>query len=119
MFEKMCLKMKNHSFEFVFVLLMIGMVFFIRCSEKDWKSILKEENAYIHDSFVETCNGRGFASLDEWQSVCREKFDLDYIAWCPAADFIVLDTSVQKGPLYYGKWHGKNGYGEVYATMLQ
>ncbi|MCR4954306.1 MAG: hypothetical protein K6A43_09550 [Treponema sp.] len=130
MFEKVFLRLKKYSCEAVFVLLMIGAVFFIRCSEKDWKSVLKEENTYIHDMFVQTCNGNGFNSLDEWKNVCCEKFKLDYITWSKAPEYVLnaeneyADTEEsenysQNGVLYFGRWHGKNGYGEVYARMLE
>ncbi len=130
MFEKVFLSLKKYSCEAVFVLLMIGAVFFIRCSEKDWKSVLKEENTYIHDMFVQTCNGNGFNSLDEWKNVCCEKFKLDYITWSKAPEYVLnaeneyADTEEpekypQNGVLYFGRWHGKNGYGEVYARMLE
>lgn len=106
---------KNHSYEAALLLIMSGTFLFLKCAEKDWKTLLKEENAFISDSFVETCNGNGFSSFEEWQKVCREKYHLDYIAWCPAADFIVDESGGESGTLYFGRWHGKNGYGEVYA----
>lgn len=127
MIGKIYSNLKRYSCEAVFVMLMIGAVFFIRCSEKDWKSVLKEENAFIQEMFVETCNGNGFNSLDEWKSVCSEKFKLDYITWSRASEFIVENDEANKESevgessvdnqsfLYYGRWHGKNGYGEVYA----
>ena len=118
MFAKIISKLRKRGYEVAMIFIILGTFCFLRCTEKDWKSLVKEENAFIHDTFVETCKGNGFSSLDEWQSVCREKFHLDYIGWCAAADFIVIEPD-EEGVLYYGKWHGKNGYGEVYARMAK
>ena len=93
----------------------LGSAFFIKCSKVPQKeSSYQEEEGFISETFISTCMGNGFSSLNEWQVVCREKYKLDYIAWSAASDFMLVKES-DKGILYYGKWIGKNGSGEVYA----
>ncbi len=60
---------------------------------------------FIAESFRNTCNGKGFKNLEEWQLCCRALFKLEYIGWCEAQDFMI-DESPQLGELMYGKWIG-------------
>lgn len=73
---------------------------------------------FIAESFRNTCGGRGFDSLEEWQLTCRQLFNLEYIAWCPADEFMIDEES---SVLMYGKWIGKDNdkkiSGEVYCRM--
>ena len=73
---------------------------------------------FIAESFRNTCKGKGFENLEEWQLTCRAIFKLDYIGWCRAQEFMIDDNEAQ-GLLMYGKWLGKDGLeqssGEVYC----
>lgn len=70
---------------------------------------------FISNSFVNTCSGKGFADLNEWQQKCRAMYNLDYIAWCNAEDF--MDVSYENKPtqLYYGTWNSNDIKGEIYC----
>ena len=63
--------------------------------------------SFIAESFKKTCEGKGFDSLEEWQLCCRAMFGLEYIAWCPAENFMI-DRGAERGAgrLMYGKWTG-------------
>lgn len=106
----------------VFIFLMIFSVFVLfsnsslRCVEMLEKSLMEnrirsESTEFIYESFRNTCMGKGFNSLNEWQKNCRAMWSLDYIAWADASDFM----DVEKEILYYGTWSGKYGKGEVYC----
>lgn len=73
---------------------------------------------FIVQSFKNTCDGKGFESLEEWQLTCRTMFDLEYIAWCPAEEFMVIENEEDKGNLMYAVWTGNKALkacsGEVY-----
>ena len=60
---------------------------------------------FIAESFKNTCEGKGFESLEQWQLCCRAMFKLEYIAWCPAENFM-HDEAAERGcpRLMYGKW---------------
>lgn len=71
----------------------------------------------IYRTFVQTCNGEGFSSLNEWQVSCRKLFNLSYIGWSKAEDFMIDNANNAEGELYYGMWidsQGENS-GEIYA----
>jgi hypothetical protein len=76
-------------------------------------------NEFIYKSFINTCKGemcgskKGFSSLNEWQVSCRAMFDLDYISWGNADEFMVVNSEKEK--LLYGKWFGKSINGEIYC----
>mgnify|MGYP003309324946 CR=1 FL=1 len=76
--------------------------------------LLYESTEFISKSFINTCNGSGFENLNEWQKNCREMFQLEYIAWTRADNFMI-DSSEDNGELLYGKWIGKSGGGEVFC----
>ena len=63
--------------------------------------------SFIAQSFKNTCEGKGFESLEQWQLCCRAMFGLEYIAWCPAENFMI-DKAAENGKpcLMYGKWEG-------------
>lgn len=69
---------------------------------------------FISESFKNTCNGFGFESLSEWQSECKNLWQLDYIAWTEADDFMIVKES-EKGKLMFGTWVGPFGIGEIYC----
>ena len=77
---------------------------------------------FIAESFRNTCNGKGFKDLEEWQLSCRALFKLEYIGWCQAQDFMI-DEIPGKGELMYGKWIGsenlKECSDEVYCRKKQ
>jgi len=74
----------------------------------------KKNAAYfISESFRRTCDGKGFSSLTEWQTACKELWNLQYIGWSSADSFMEVEQE-NKGLLYYGTWTGSCGTGEVY-----
>ena len=91
---------------------------------KDFKSnvaILKNEKKneldrkFIEESFKNTCCGKGFSDLNEWQKTCRSLFSLDYIAWSDATEFMDVNDENSEGKLFYGKWTSSSFEGEVYC----
>lgn len=61
--------------------------------------------SFIAESFKNTCEGKGFESLEQWQLCCRAMFKLEYIAWCPAENFMIDEAAERGAPkLMYGKW---------------
>lgn len=77
--------------------------------------IIDETSAcyFISESFKETCDGRGFKSLCQWQKSCKDMWNLKYIAWCNAKDFLPVPPEYGK-KILYGKWIGEKWEGEVY-----
>lgn len=70
---------------------------------------------FIEQSFKNTCYGNGFSDLNEWQKTCRALFNLDYIAWSDASEFMAVVDEDSEGKLLYGKWIGASFDGEVYC----
>ena len=81
------------------------------------------EKRFIAESFKNTCAGKGFYSLNEWQICCRQMFALDYIAWCEAEDFMIDNSDKKNTVLLYGKWIASEKYpqatGEVYCRVTE
>lgn len=73
---------------------------------------------YITDSFEKACSENHQQNLYKWQQSCREKWNLDYIAWSYADDFMV-DMNKDEGRLCYGVWQGKLANGEVYIRIKE
>ena len=73
---------------------------------------------FITQSFKDSCDGKGFASQEEWQVTCRSMFDLEYIAWCPAEEFMIVQNDEYRNRLMYATWKGNKDLeacsGEVY-----
>ncbi|MCR4580376.1 MAG: hypothetical protein K5681_08520 [Treponema sp.] len=74
-------------------------------------SYQKDSISFISQSFINTCDGMGFPSLNEWQKSCKAMWTLDYIAWADAASFL----PVKSGVLLYGSWKNNDLSGEVYC----
>ena len=62
---------------------------------------------FVSRSFCNSCKGKGFASLEEWQKVCAAMWKLENINW-----------DVQKDNLLHGCWSGPYGSGEVYCHKM-
>ena len=79
--------------------------------EKDKRAVRhrKETDSlnFISKSFCNSCQGKGFSSLDEWMKVCDSMWQLDSIEWSRTVE--------GNQDLFYGKWSGPYGSGEVYA----
>ncbi len=75
-----------------------------------------DSERFISESFRNACEGRGFASFVEWQKVCKDMWELDYIAWTEADTFMEIEKP-EKGKLMYGRWTGPYGAGEVYCRV--
>lgn len=73
----------------------------------------KSANKFIFESFKNTCDGKGFDSLIQWQKSCKAMWNLNYIGWSDVRDFSILPNSVTKNILY-GNWVGDDFSGEVY-----
>lgn len=62
---------------------------------------------FISESFFNSCKGKGFSSLDEWEKACAALWKLESIEW---------KALEEKGEIIYmGKWNGPYGSGEVYG----
>lgn len=73
----------------------------------------KTEYEFISTSFRNSCQGKGFKSLYQWQKVCKDLFNLEYIGWSNADEFMILSDEI-KNPVLYGNWRSKEHEGEVY-----
>ncbi|MCR4742530.1 MAG: hypothetical protein K5866_06650 [Treponema sp.] len=82
------------------------------CEEIKKKTLTQK---FIVESFKNTCQKKGFESLNEWQVTCREMFNLDYIAWTEAEDFMKVSYEKSTGKLMYGRWISSLCQGEVYC----
>lgn len=71
---------------------------------------------FISQSFRNCCDGYGFGNLDEWQKTCRAMFDLEYIGWCKAENFMDLKMNVGE-VLLCGTWKGLDSSGEVFCKV--
>ena len=78
------------------------------------KKIEAEITKVIWNSFIETCNGNGYADLNEWQKINRKLWNLDYIAWSAAEDFMVVSEESDSA-LYYGVWESEYSSGDVFC----
>lgn len=76
------------------------------------KSIQTE--VFLRESFKNSLDGYGFSDLNCWQKSCRAMFNLDYIAWCNAEDFMTVNYEKSAEELFYGKWSKSNFDGEIY-----
>lgn len=86
-------------------------------SEELYELRNKEEMLeFISKSFRNTCEGHGFSSLNQWQKSCRALWNLTYIAWADAEEFMIVRNS-DEHKLYYGKWERDGEGGEVFCRM--
>lgn len=65
MFSKLQLFLKKYSCEAVFVMLLIGTAFFIKWSEKDWKSIVKYNSGELYAQMYEEKYAQMYAQMAE------------------------------------------------------
>ena len=67
---------------------------------------------FVSQSFKNTCEGKGFNSLEQWKSVCQILFKLESIYY---------EESCVGENLLYAKWTGNKDYqkcnGEVYFKI--
>lgn len=70
---------------------------------------------FIFESFKATCEGKCFSSLNEWQQKCKSLWNLEYIAWSNAEDFLDVSYENCDDSLFYGVWISKYGKYEVYC----
>jgi len=70
---------------------------------------------FVSESFRNTCKGKGFKNLNEWQIICRALWKLDYIGWAKAEEFMIDEAGKTENELFYGKWNGFCGQGEVFC----
>lgn len=85
------------------------------CKEERSVRMEYQSAKFISESFRNTCNGYGFKDLNEWQVSCRQLWGLSYIGWCDSEDFMIDEFKEEGTDLFYGKWIGKFGSGEVYC----
>ena len=50
-------------------------------NECEAKKMEYSSTKFISESFKNTCAGKGFKNLEEWQKTCRALWKLDYIGW--------------------------------------
>lgn len=70
-------------------------------------------NIFISESFKNTCQGKGFSSLYQWQKCCKAMCNLKYIGWSDTNDIMIRGDKF-KGLALYGTWKGQDYKGEVY-----
>ena len=78
--------------------------------DKELENVQKKTEAliFISESFRASCQGNGFSSFEEWKQVCGSMWQLENIEW--------KSESLQGNKIYYGKWKGPYGAGEVYVN---
>lgn len=85
-------------------------------NECEAKKMEYSSTKFISESFKNTCVGKGFKNLEEWQKTCRALWKLDYIGWASANEF--MDESFENcDELFYGKWIGGCSEGEVFCRL--
>lgn len=109
--------------DILYIMLILGMLSaslirfgnqFIQLDEKEENIDIKKESlCFISGSFINTCKGNGFDSLETWQKTCKAMWALDYIAWSDADSF----CPVEKGLCYYGSWSGSQISGDVFCFI--
>ncbi len=78
-----------------------------------------ECNYYVSESFRNACEKKDFSSLIEWQKLCKKNWQLEYIGWGEAIDFLNNENLFsEKTKLMYGKWIGTLCEGEVYCRKV-
>lgn len=84
---------------------------------KENEEIKKQTNStkFIFESFKATCEGNCFSSLNEWQQKCKSLWNLEYIAWSNAEDFMDVSYENCDDALFYGVWISEYGKYEVYC----
>lgn len=82
-------------------------------TENKYYMELKESNYFIFESFKNTCEGRGFESLYQWQKACKAMWNLRYIGWSNGREVLLVNETV-KGDIFYGAWKGINYINDVY-----
>lgn len=65
---------------------------------------------FISESFCNTCQGKGFSSFDKWKTGCGSLWQLEKIEW---------ECLDEGDALFYGRWSGPYGDGEVYARKTE
>lgn len=77
------------------------------------KEINKKTNAcrFISESFKNTCEKKGFKDLYQWQKVCKEMWNLEYIGWSNSDK---ENSFISNKKIMYGNWVGNDFTGEVY-----
>ena len=75
---------------------------------------LRSENdslKFISETFCMTCEGRGFASFEDWKAACGALWNLETIEW----KLVQTNSHDEKnGKLMCGLWSGPCGEGQVY-----
>lgn len=113
----------------LFQTIILFLFFYVFCFssvslEKDFKYLCKKNREirsqtmstkFIFESFKATCEGKCFSSLNEWQQKCKSLWDLEYIAWSNAEDFMDVSYENCDDALFYGVWISKYGKYEVYC----
>ena len=64
---------------------------------------------FISESFSRVCEDEisGAQAFDKWKHMCKELWNLEEIEW------EIFEAS--ENPIYYGRWTGTYGNGEVYG----
>lgn len=91
---------------------------FCSIQEKENLELRKQVDCFkfVSKSFVNTCQGKGFKDLNQWQKTCRALWDIQYIGWSSADDFLEVPEN-KKNNLFYGTWKSDISNGEVYSLL--
>ena len=95
-------------------------IYFNKCLQTECDNIRKkiECDWFISESFRYACESENSYSLIEWQKMCSNIWQLDYIGWGNASDFLNNDNLIYTNTkLLYGKWISSFGEGEVYCRI--
>ena len=79
------------------------------------KAYNNEKLKFISESFENACQGKGFDSLIQWQKTCRAMWNLNYIGWSKASDFMIVNDK-NDSVLMYGTWKSESYNGEIYSA---
>lgn len=97
------------------ICLLSGVKSYCQLNEKQNESRNRVDSAkFISESFRNCCRGEGFCDLIQWQKTCKAMWNLDYIGWTEAENFMEVSEE-DSGTLLYGTWRGSVGEGEVYC----
>lgn len=112
--------------KYIDLLLIVFLLCIFSCGFSEWIKIyqrinreivhyqdLKNGNYFIYHSFKNTCEGKGFDSLYQWQKVCKSMWDLTYIGWSNGRDVLLVKDNC-KGDIFYGAWKGDDYINDVY-----
>ncbi|MCQ2591572.1 MAG: hypothetical protein MJ188_02210 [Treponema sp.] len=68
----------------------------------------------ITSGFENACCPLNETNLYAWQQKCRKDWELNYIAWSYANDFLIDTSTYNNSTLVYGVWESEVSNGEIF-----